>query len=36
MTDLDINYLQKNSHNSAKTLGLAMGYMISTGGFSIL
>ena len=32
MTELDISYLLKNSHNSAKTLG----YIISTGGYTIL
>ena len=31
-----INYLLKNSNNSSKTLGLAMGYILSTRGYTIL
>ena len=35
MSELVINYLSKNTHNSAKTLGLGMAYILSTGGYTI-
>ena len=35
MSELAINYFLKNSHNSAKMLGLVMGYILSTGGYII-